>query len=430
MDSPSPRPESPQPISPDERIDLIDVVRGFALGGVLLANLVWLTTDIVLTEARLAQLPTASLDRIVRLLVVFFVDHKFYTLFSFLFGLGFALQMSRIEARRDDASAVCARRLSVLGIVGLLHITLLWYGDILFVYAIAGFAVLAVRHWNPRLLLGLALTLALFGRAAVGIITTIERAPESAYVSAEREDIDKDRRLAVFAGTSYRAITRENAELYFREFVASGVGLVFVPQVFARLLLGLYVGQRNWPRRLAELKPHLRRLLPWAVGVGVLGNGTSLLLEDLQERNVLGRDSYWLPAAAPLEECGIVALAFVYLSVLVLLFHRSPAWRRRLGSLAAVGRMALTNYLTQSVLYLILFTGVGFGLYGAVGPAACVALACIIFAAQMIVSRWWLTRYRFGPAEWLWRTLTYGEWQPMRTPGPARTAPPRARPVG
>ena len=146
-----------------------------------------------------------------------------------------------------------------------------------------------------------------------------------------------------------------------------------------------------------------------------------MLIEQLQDTSVLGRDSFWVHAGAPVEEVGILALAFAYLSVLVLLFHRSASWRRRLGYLAPVGRMALTNYLTQSVLYFALFTGVGFGLYGDVGPAWCVGLALIIFAAQMAFSRWWLARYRFGPAEWVWRTLTYGQLQPMREPVSART---------
>jgi uncharacterized protein len=84
--------------------------------------------------------------------------------------------------------------------------------------------------------------------------------------------------------------------------------------------------------------------------------------------------------------------------------------------------MALTNYLTHSVLYFVLFTGVGFGLYGVVGPALCVGLAFVIFAAQMAFSRWWLGRYRFGPAEWMWRSLTYRQMQPMRAPVPTRTA--------
>ena len=148
----------------------------------------------------------------------------------------------------------------------------------------------------------------------------------------------------------------------------------------------------------------------------------AIVIEHFQDANVLGPDSYWVHAAAPVEEAGVLALALVYLSALVLLFHRSATWHRRLGYLAPVGRMALTNYLTHSVLYFVLFTGVGFGLYGDVGPASCVALAVIIFASQTTFSAWWLARYRFGPAEWVWRTLTYRQRQPMRVCVSARTA--------
>jgi uncharacterized protein len=414
--------ESPHPVSVHERIDLIDVVRGFALFGVLLANLVWITTDVLLTDARLSQLPTAPLDRIVKPLVVFFVDHKFYTLFSFLFGLGFAIQLSRAEQRRYNVVAVYARRVSILAVIGLLHIGLLWYGDILLVYAVGGFGLLAVRHWNTRLLVTLALALALFARATVEVSPPVASAPDGARGDAKLENAEKERKLAILGGTSYSAIARENATFYYRDIVGRGVGLFLLPQVFARFILGLYVGRRNWARRTTELRPTLRRLLPWAIGVGVVGNGTGMVIEPLQDRNLLGGDSFWVQAAAPVEEAGILALAFVYLSVLVLVFHHSATWRRRLGYLAPVGRMALTNYLTQSVLYLILFTGVGFGLYGEVGPAWCFGLALIIFAAQMASCAWWLARYRFGPAEWVWRTLTYGQLQPLRELVSARTA--------
>jgi uncharacterized protein len=414
--------ESPHPLSVHERIDLIDVVRGFALFGVLLANLVWITTDVVLTDARLSQLPTAPLDRIVAPLLVFFVDHKFYTLFSFLFGLGFAIQLSRAEERGSSAVVIYARRVSVLAVIGFLHIALVWYGDILLVYAIAGFGLLAVRHWNTRFLLILALALALFARVAVGVPPLIVRGPDSPHLDAViNENAEKERRLAIFDGISYPAIARENAALYYRDIVTRGVGLVLLPQVFARFILGLYAGRRNWARRTTELRPTLLRLLPWAIGVGVVGNGTAVLIDRLQDRNVLGPDSIWVHAGAPVEEAGTLALAFVYLSALVLLFHRSAIWRRRLGYLAPVGRMALTNYLTQSVLYFVLFTGVGFGLYGEVGPAWCVGLALVIFAAQTAFSGWWLARFRFGPAEWVWRTLTYGRLQPMGEPVSPRT---------
>jgi uncharacterized protein len=284
----------------------------------------------------------------------------------------------------------------------------------LLVYAVGGFGLLAVRHWNTRLLIILAFTLALFARAAVGVFPSVAGGSRSPQVDAEaKEDADKERKLAIFDGTSYRAIALENASFYYRDIVAGGVGLFLLPQVFARFIFGFYVGRRNWARRTTELLPTLRRVLPWTTAVGVVGNGTAMLLERLQHANVLGPDSHWVHANAPVEEVGILALAFAYLSALVLLFHRSATWRRRLGHLAPVGRMALTNYLTHSVLYFVLFTGVGFGLYGEVGPALCVGLALIIFAAQMAFSRWWLARYRFGPAEWVWRTLTYGKVQPM-----------------
>ena len=158
-----------QPVSRDERVDLVDVVRGFALYGVLLANLVWITTDVVLTDARQAQLLTAPVDRFVKPLIAFFVDHKFYTLFSFLFGLGFSIQLVRAEARGRNIVATYARRVLILALIGVLHVSLLWYGDILLLYAVGGFGLLVVRRWNSRLLLALALTLALFARATVGV---------------------------------------------------------------------------------------------------------------------------------------------------------------------------------------------------------------------------------------------------------------------
>ena len=164
-----------QPVSRDERVDLVDVVRGFALYGVLLANLIWITTDVVLTDARQAQLPTAPVDRLVKTLIVFFVDHKFYTLFSFLFGLGFSIQLMRAEARGRNIVATYTRRILILALIGVLHVSLLWYGDILLLYAVGGLGLLVVRRWNSRLLLTLAFTLALFARAAVGVYPLLSR---------------------------------------------------------------------------------------------------------------------------------------------------------------------------------------------------------------------------------------------------------------
>ena len=134
-----------QPTSLSERHEILDVLRGFALYGVLLANLVWLTTDMVLTDARRQQLPTAAVDPIARALVAFFIDGKFYTLFAFLFGLGFSLQMHRAEMRGGRGACLYMRRLSVLLVIAVIHIALIWYGDILLMYASLGFVLLLFR---------------------------------------------------------------------------------------------------------------------------------------------------------------------------------------------------------------------------------------------------------------------------------------------
>lgn len=403
------------PVAVDERIDLIDVVRGFALFGVLLANLVWATTDVVLSDARLAGLPTEPLDRLVKPLIVFLVDHKFYTLFSFLFGLGFSVQLSRAEQRGYSLGPTYVRRVVILAAIGLAHILLLWYGDILLMYSIGGLGLLAVRRWNGRALVILALTLALFARAAFAAYPLVA-GDAAAVEQSDDGEAAKERRLAVFDGLSYRDIARENVRYFYGNIVVKAFALFAIPQIFARFLLGLYVGRQGWPVRAADLRPYLRRALPWTLTLGVFGNGVFLAMERLEHTHVIGPDSYWTPVSAPLVEAGILAMSFSYLAAIVLLFYGNDRWKNRLSRLAPVGRMALTNYLSHSALYLLVFSGIGLGLYGQVGPALCVVFSVLIFAAQMRFSRWWLARYRFGPAEWVWRTLTYGELQPMKAP--------------
>ena len=403
------------PVAASERIDLVDIVRGFALFGVLLANLVSLT-DMTLTDARLSQLPTAPVDRIVRPLVAIFIDHKFITLFSFLFGLGFAIQLSRAEQRGRPAAALYARRVSVLALIGTLHILLLWFGDILLLYSLGGLMLLAVHRWNTRLLLVSAVALALFARVAVSVLPSALGQPRTAPATASMDaDAEKERRLTVFDSHSYRSITSENRSVYYGFFITGGVAFFLLPQIFARFVFGLYVGRRGWASNSSALTPKLRRLLPWAIGAAGSCLAAEVYVSLLEERGVIQSGSLWSHVSIVIEEAGILLMSFTYLSALVLLFHRSATWRRRLGYLAPVGRMALTNYLTHSLLYLLLFTGIGLGLYGDAGPTLCVVLSMVIFAAQMAFSRWWLARYRFGPAEWLWRSLTYGRLQPMRT---------------
>ena len=405
-----------QPTADTERYEILDVLRGFALYGVLLANLVWLTTDMVLTDIRRQQLPTAALDPIARALVAFFIDGKFYTLFAFLFGLGFTLQMHRAEMRGASIVSLYIRRLCVLLLIAVIHIALFWYGDILLMYASLGFVLLLFRGARPTLrLVILALVLALFARTAFTAYHAVTRSQSvsSTVSEAEQDGRTKEARLAALS-SGYRRVVRENLSIYWNSLFVHGVLWFLLPQIFARFLLGLYAGKRRLEERVAEYLPRMRRALPWLVGVAVIGNGVGLGHEWLEhQRGMELSESWWAVGTIPLAEAGVLALSAAYLCSLCALFYTSTRWHARLSHLAPVGRMALTNYLTHSVLYLLLFTGAGLGLLGSVGPAICVALSVAIFSAQVVASGWWLRRYRFGPAEWLWRSLTYGRAQPM-----------------
>ena len=185
------------------------------------------------------------------------------------------------------------------------------------------------------------------------------------------------------------------------------IQLVVAPTVLAMFVLGLAAGRRHLARQAAGHLALLRRVRSWGLVIGLpvaalSATGASLLptLSALMCLWVNGT------VAGPL-------LALAYGSGIALLWHR-PGWQRFLRPLAAMGRMALTNYLLQSVIATLLFYGYGLGLAWRVSPSLALVIAAVILAGQVLISGWWMRRYRFGPAEWLWRTLTYGARQPLR----------------
>ena len=409
-----------QPVTAQERIQLIDVLRGFALFGVLLANMAWLSgEDLVLTDARAASLPTAAFDHYAKYLINFFVDGKANTIFAFLFGLGFAVQLIRAEERGLSILPVYARRLFVLLLFGLAHMLLLWYGDILHLYALVGFTLLLWRKRKDGTVLKWGLALAvlpwallsfvppLLVRAGAGDVETA--AERAAYLQT------MEVRLAAFTHGGYWDVVREHFRYNAGEYLFNPAILVFATlYVMGRFLVGLYAGRR---RVLHEAHLHLplfRRLLAWGLALGVVGNLVYAATEYLQSADRLDESSFWWAAAQTPIAVGVPAMSCFYVSSIVLLFQREP-WRRRLLWLAPVGRMALTNYLTQTLCHLFIFYGfAGLGLMGRVGTSACVPISLAIFTLQILYSRWWLARFRFGPCEWLWRTLTYLRPQPVR----------------
>jgi uncharacterized protein len=187
----------------------------------------------------------------------------------------------------------------------------------------------------------------------------------------------------------------------------------FYLSVLWKFLIGFVIGRRMLLQRADHHIDLYRRILPWAVAIGIAGNtylAVSTWVYDM-----------WIPTSSSpavllswiLVEISMFALSIAYLAGLVVLYQR-PWWRNKLAVLAPLGRMALTNYLLQSVFLVLLFYGFGLNLLGKVGTSICVILSFVIFGLQLVISRWWLTRFRFGPMEWMWRCFTYGKKQSFR----------------
>jgi uncharacterized protein len=173
------------------------------------------------------------------------------------------------------------------------------------------------------------------------------------------------------------------------------------------------IGRRRILQNASDHVATLRRALPWLIVIGLGGNLAAFVLARLfglylPNVSSVGAALLWIPV-----ELSMFVLSMSYATALILL-HHSPRWGPRLRPMAAIGRMALSNYLFQSLLMVVLFYGVGAGQLGKVGISGCVAITIVTFVGHGIVCTWWLERFHFGPAEWIWRTLTFGRRQPMR----------------
>jgi uncharacterized protein len=296
-------------------------------------------------------------------------------------------------------------------VFGLVHAYLVWYGDILHHYALLGFVLILFRRRSPRLILAFGIALGVVLPALV-VMVNAYGAPPIAPAGTPPPSPEIAARFEAFTSRSYRALLRENAA-FALGFWMSGFALQLLPAILGKFLLGFYAGQRRW---LQDFDSHLalfRSMLVWGLVFGLLGNALWVWTEKLTHAGAASESSPWVMAAQLPIYAGLIAMAGFYLSAIVLLW-RAPAWRARLARLGPVGRMALTNYLTHSVIYLAVFSGFGLALLGRVGTTFCLILSLIVFAAQAVFSAWWLRHFAYGPAEWVWRSLTYATLQPMR----------------
>lgn len=399
------------PVAPQERIETLDILRGFAVFGIIFADV-----DILFKI-------TPGTDQVLNELHRVFIVDKFWPLFSFLFGLGFAMQITRADSRGQNLVSLYRRRLLALLLFGLangLLLLQLWRGEILHRYALCGFLLLLFRRSSPRtLLLAAALCMlipgvyaaVLDGRRALRLSdpqTATQAVQEEARRAlASRADNAEYERIARHG--DYFALMERRAYGSYRSYSSLRFYLHQLEFPFALFLVGLYAGRRQVFENLSANLPLIRQVMWWGLGLGLAGQGIWFVSEKLSNP---AWPYFTRHAGSLVEPFADTALSFGYAAAVVLLVQRIP-WKRVVSPMAAAGRMALTNYLLQSVALAVLCPRYALGLFEQVRPAHAWGVAVVIFGLQLLISLWWLRRFRFGPAEWLWRSAAYGQCQPM-----------------
>jgi uncharacterized protein len=389
------------PTGGSERIAVVDVIRGFALFGVLWVNLLMHRGNAMPYDA-LDSLPTAWLDDWLGFVTLWLMQGKAQALFSLLFGFGFANIMARLE-RRGAPPGIFLRRIGVLMLFGLANLFLLFAGDILTAYALMGALLYLTRNWSTRSLVLVGLPVAVLGMPALLVVSAMAWDSPPYWYALWEEGAAI--RAEVFLQGDYHAYVAELWRSAWVEWWTIPPVLPHLAQILGRFLLGSWIFRKGWLGSPAEHRAVFVRTAAIGLPAGFVLSGLSVSIVRFQYA------PEWLGSG--IEQTAALVMALGYGAAIVLL-HLAGRMQRLFAGFEAVGQMALTNYIAQSLFYLFVLYGFGLGLMAWLGATLSLALAVGFFAIQAVASRWWLARYRFGPLEWLWRSLTYGERQAMR----------------
>lgn len=398
------------PVEGNKRHIFLDSLRGFALLGVCLANYPEFSLYTFQSETAAATLPGASVDKVVKFLMYLFVDGKFYTLFSLLFGIGFSIIISHAAERGANGFRIFYRRMIVLTLIGCTHLMVIWSGDILLLYALLGMLLPLFRNVSDRNILitaGILLT----------IPVIIDWICEQSGIFLAQYPYDKWWEYAAMYG-----ITEENFGFWLRDadsyrevhqFLIQGAWermYEFVDgsryfKVMGLFLIGFMTGRHKIYADLSAHRRLLKKVLIWGISLG-------LPLSLLYAYSGVNGHCWGNALHTLLYTVSVYPLGFAYAALLGLICIRHSDWTIW-NVFAWPGRMALTNYISQSVIGMWLFYGIGLGFGASLGLSATELVAFDVFLFQIIFSKVWMDYFRFGPLEWIWRMLTYGKWLPL-----------------
>lgn len=392
------------------RIAVVDVLRAFALLGIIVTHS---------AGGFLAGRPPdpgfmtfGRVDEVFAQLNSLFVFGKFFTIFSFLFGLSFAIQMRSAEQKGESFTGRFAWRLAVLALIALVH-GLFFTGDILIIYAALGFLLIPFRKLGTKALLVIALLL-IFNVPGM-LLGLLPSSPPSAEMQALAMQSARQQFEAKQLGGFSELFATTYGDAFRGKFMFQVVtGRLWI--TFGLFLLGLVAGRARIFEQTDESRTLFAKLL---IGAGVVALVTTMIA-------FLNSTPFALPSlprelASFLMTAQQATLSAFYVAAATLIYWRDPV-HGLLAKLAPVGKMGLTVYLMQTVFGLGIFYGIGLGMLGKMGVAAAIGWGVAFFVVQVIVARAWMRRFAMGPVEWLWRSLTYFKLQPLRISGESRAS--------
>lgn len=390
-----------------DRIVTIDIIRGFALFGIFLVNMPAFHSSEFLGMLYGVEHAYTGADYWLDFFFTLFIDMKFFTIFSFLFGLGFYIFMNRAEEKGLKMKRLFTRRMVALLVIGLLHLILLWFGDILHTYAITGFLLLFFYKRKIKTMIIWAISLLVVFNLFLSLSLIL---PESILDEINQESIliyeEKiDEYVETYESAGYAEWVSYRFQTEVMPVLSNLIGNM-IP-ILAMFLFGLAAGKAG------IFKPntiHQGFIRKFQIIMGVVSIPLLVFLA-LAKFKMLATGFKSIIYIELFTSLTGVTLCFFYISTLTLLFKKQQ-WQKRLRPLGYVGQMALTNYLLQTFICMALFV-LG-GLYNNISLLAGTIICFVIFGLQILVSYYWLKTYQFGPFEWLWRSVTYGKLQSIK----------------
>lgn len=388
---------------------------GFALLGMVLTHTrTWFVLSII-PEAVMQKYNHNTASMFVGMFNSFFIVGKFYTIFSFLFGVSFGIQLSEKVVADKKFIPMFVWRLVVLFIIGFIH-HIHWSGDVLGVYAFLGLFLILFRKASNKYLIivGLFLTLILpsFIHELAPLFEDETKSIMGNNTMLGNVHINDDylKSFETLKHGNYTEIILQNVNgLKSKLDYQWNTSRVFV--TFGLMLFGFLIGRGGYLKHLLSFRPYAIKIMFGAilmVGVCYWILKTMNFAQSPDQRNVMITIVHNF-----LMLLKAILTTIVYISGLFYLLNLKQM-EFVADSLAIVGKMAMTNYLMQSLIGVILFYSIGLGWAGDISPAWCYLIAILVFVFQVMYSKWWLSKYNFGPMEWLWRSATYLKWQPLR----------------